>query len=50
MKQLIIALSFALAAEPTHLEQKPNTWVKRSPLPGGPVRHLRPGVQFMPQP
>src|SRR5687767_13152250 len=27
----------APAAEPGYLQQPPNTWVKRSPLPGGPV-------------
>jgi hypothetical protein len=32
---LFLLLAATLAAEP--LEQAPNTWVKRSPLPGGPV-------------
>lgn len=31
----VLLLAFALAAPP--LEQPPNTWVKRSPLPGGPA-------------
>ncbi|MFN4260023.1 MAG: hypothetical protein ACK4RK_12075 [Gemmataceae bacterium] len=30
-------VSFLSAAEPRQLRQEPNTWVKRSPLPGGPV-------------
>jgi hypothetical protein len=35
---LVVALvSVAAAAEPVALEQEPNTWVKRSPLLGGPV-------------
>src|SRR5262245_39282038 len=33
----ILTFPFAPAGDPPPLEQAPNTWVKRSPTPGGPV-------------
>jgi hypothetical protein len=40
---LLLIASLGLAAEPKQLEQAPNTWVKRSPLKGGP---LSPGLAY----
>ena len=35
---VVLALAVpVLATEPSPTKQEPNTWVKRSPLPGGPA-------------
>jgi hypothetical protein len=33
----LLSVAAAAAADPVPLKQEPNTWVKRSPIPGGPV-------------